>query len=286
LGKEQRIILAGGDRRFQILAQLLAAEGFQVRVLGQEAGWTAEDQSHDADCVILPIPPEDGAGQVPTPLSGQRIGLETVLAGLGEGQLVCAGGKSPRLEELQRLQGFRLVDYIHKPELAVENAVPTAEGAIRIAMEELPCTLFGTETLVIGYGNCGYALAERLRSLGAKVTVSARSQRDLARIRCGGMRAVETGNLLPVLSTTRLVFNTVPALVLREEELSALPRNGLVIDLASKPGGVDWTAAQKLGVKAIHALGLPGKCAPESAAQALKRVILPELLATRKVMPL
>jgi dipicolinate synthase subunit A len=284
MAMEQRILVAGGDRRFHILAELLEADGYQVQRIGQGEEWT-EDRGQQVDCVILPIPPEDGGGLIPTPLSGRRVGLESVLSGLSNRQLVCAGGRSRRLEELQQAQGFRLLDYLHQPSLAVENAVPTAEGAIRIAMEELPCTLFGTETLVVGYGNCGSALAERLNGLGAVVTVSARSQRDLAKIRCAGLTAVETGNLLPVLGKMRLVFNTVPALVLGEEELSQLPRNGLVIDLASKPGGVDWAAAQKMGVKAIHALGLPGKCAPESAAQAIKRVIEPELMSMRKVIP-
>ncbi|MEG0271731.1 MAG: hypothetical protein RR622_00680 [Hydrogenoanaerobacterium sp.] len=35
------------------------------------------------------------------------------------------------------------------------------------------------------------------------------------------------------------MFNTVPAMILDEEILAVLPHNCLVIDLASKPGGVD-----------------------------------------------
>ena len=40
-----------------------------------------------------------------------------------------------------------------------------------------------------------------------------------------------------------------------------------IIDLASKPGGVDFDSARKHEIKADLALGLPGKVAPKSAAK-------------------
>ena len=100
--------------------------------------------------------------------------------------------------------------------------MPTAEGAIQLAMEELPITLHGARVLVIGYG--------------------------------------------------RLV-NTVPVRVLREAELADLKPGCLVIDLASKPGGVDFDAAARLGVKAFWALSLPGKVAPVTAGKSIKTTI-------------
>lgn len=36
-----------------------------------------------------------------------------------------------------------------------------------------------------------------------------------------------------------------------------------------KPGGADFLAAKELGAEVLHALGLPGKWAPLSAAQAV-----------------
>ena len=46
-----------------------------------------------------------------------------------------------------------------------------------------------------------------------------------------------------------------------------------MIDLASLPGGVDFSAAQELGLKAVQALSLPGKTAPESAAEIIKQTV-------------
>jgi dipicolinate synthase subunit A len=233
----------------------------------------AAAQAGEADCLILPIPPADAGGLLTAPLGVQRAGVEQLVAQMGPGQWVCAGGDTELLRRREKEQGFTLANYLSRPELKLENAIPTAEGAIRIAMEELPRTIFGIPALVVGCGACGYALARRLDALGAEVTVTARNQADFARIRGEGWKVGETGNLAALLAEKRLVVNTVPAPVLGEAELRLLPQGALLIDLSSGAGGVDWRAAERLGIKAIHALGLPGKFAPETAAECLKRAI-------------
>ena len=46
-----------------------------------------------------------------------------------------------------------------------------------------------------------------------------------------------------------------------------------MIDLASEPGGVDFAAAETLGVRAIWARALPGKVAPLTAANVIRDAI-------------
>ena len=70
--------------------------------------------------------------------------------------------------------------------------MPTAEGAIQLAMEELPITLHGARVLVIGYGRLGRVLADRLAGLKARVSVAVCRPglgREL-RLRRGAHRAV------------------------------------------------------------------------------------------------
>ena len=153
------------------------------------------------------------------------------------------------------------------------NAVPTAEGAIQIAMEQTDVTLHGLRALVIGYGRIGSILAAKLAALGVLVTVSARSCRDTARIEAAGLQSADTRHLTDVLSDFPLVFNTVPAAVLGAAELSKLPPKALIIDLASQPGGIDLSAVPPDGVRVIHALSLPGKVAPVTASIAVRDTI-------------
>lgn len=153
------------------------------------------------------------------------------------------------------------------------NAPPTAEGAVQIAMEELPITLHGARVLVIGYGRVGKLVAHRFAALGAKVSVAARKFSDLAWAEALGYGVEQTGALVGWLCAYDLVVNTVPARVLSEKELRDLKPGCLVMDLASKPGGVDFETAGVLGIKAIWALSLPGKVAPVTAGKVIKNTI-------------
>lgn len=155
----------------------------------------------------------------------------------------------------------------------IGDALPTAEGAIQIALEELPITLHGCRALVLGYGRLGRALAPRLAGLGARVSVAARKWSDLAWIENAGFHAEHSGELRGWLCAFDLIINTVPGRLLGEEALAELKPGCLVIDLASKPGGVDLAAARRLGVHAVWALSLPGKVAPVTAGKCIRSTI-------------
>ena len=271
----------GGDPRQAALAQALADDGHTVHTYALEnAGQTAlaalaePDLSgaQSADCVILPLPAADGE-RINAPLSERVLPLSAVVDALRPGQLVCAGRVPPSLTALAQAKSLTLVDYFHREELAVANAVPTSEGAIQIAMEELPITLHSARCLVIGGGRLGKVRAGQLRGLGAKVSLAARSWADLAWAQVWGCGVERSDQLAGWLCAYDLIINTVPAPLLGPEELRDLKPGCLVIDLASKPGGVDFQAAAQLGVKAIWALSLPGKAAPVTAALAIKSTV-------------
>ena len=153
------------------------------------------------------------------------------------------------------------------------NATPTAEGAIQIAMEELPITLHGARVLVLGFGRVAKLVAHRFDALGARVSVAARKCADLAWAEAYGYGAEPLAKLDGWLCAYDLVINTVPQRVLDRSRLQDLRPGCLVVDLASKPGGVDFEAAAALGVKAIWALSLPGKVAPVTSGKIIRDTI-------------
>lgn len=279
--QELNIWVAGGDMRQAKLAELLAEDGHSVHTFGLERlgtipGAHLEETTADmrlADCVVLPLPAAGEGSLLNAPLSGRKHPLALVLDALRPGQVICAGMVGPQTAALAADRGLTLHDYFAREELAVANAVPTAEGAIQLAMEELPITLHGARVLVIGYGRLGRVLADRLAGLKARVSVAARRYADLAWAENCGYGVEHTGQLEGWLCGYDLVVNTVPVRVLREAELADLKPGCLVIDLASKPGGVDFDAAARLGVKAFWALSLPGKVAPVTAGKSIKTTI-------------
>jgi len=157
--------------------------------------------------------------------------------------------------------------------LALLNSVPTAEGAVQLAMEELPVTLRGARALVTGYGRVARALCSLLIAMGAEVTVAARRCSDRAAASVAGCSAVELAAVADA-GDFDVIFNTVPALVFDAALLKKLERSTLLIDLASRPGGVDFAAAAALQMKTVWALSLPGRVAPKSAADILRQTVL------------
>ena len=153
------------------------------------------------------------------------------------------------------------------------NAVPTAEGAVQLAMEHLPITIHGSRVLVLGFGRVGRITAQRFGALGARVSVAARKFDQLAWAQAMGFDPQPLNHLAGWLCGYDLVVNTIPAPVLTRRELEDLKPGCLILDLASKPGGVDQRAAGELGLTVIWALALPGKVAPITAGAAIQTAI-------------
>jgi len=274
-----KLTVMGGDMRIARLSILLAQDGHDVSCFALEkedspltASPSAADALINTDCVILPLPTEQD-GFLNAPLSSGVFAIKDILESIPPGTLVCGGILKPELYEIAKAQGLRLVDYYKREELVVKNAVSTAEGALGLIIRETPETIWQSRILVIGYGRVGKMLANRLKGTGAKVSVSARSYGDFAWIESFGYGCLDTRSLDGHLGEFDIIINTVPALILDENKLKQLRHDALCIDLASKPGGIDFNAASSLGLSAIWALSLPGEVAPSSAGAIIRDTI-------------
>lgn len=285
-----KLAVLGGDQRQIFMVRRLAEAGHEVFVWGLGAcggevgdarvceGWDAAVRASDA--VILPLPVSLDGVRVHCPLQSEDVFLRipALLDVVGD-RLLLGGRFTDAMRGVAEQKGGRWIDYFESEVLQLKNALPTAEAAISIAMHELPVTLDGSAVAVLGFGRIGSLLAEKLYGLGARVTVFARRSEQLAlaalhhhaAARLGCKEGSTVAESLP--AGCRVIFNTVPQRILGVDQLKRLPKNCLLIDLASAPGGVDHNAAAKLGLKSIWATALPGRCTPESAGLILADVI-------------
>ncbi len=252
-------VALGSDARLTAAAQVLC-----------RAGWVQLEQqdAHLAAFALLGVPTAD--------LAPHR----DVLARLRPGTLLFAGAVSRGARLAAAALSLPVIDYMDSEELALFNAIPTAEGAVGLLLAATPDTLWQARVLLLGYGRISQALLPRLLAFGARVTVAARSGTALARAAMwGGKTAAVTGTaddpaLAQLAADADLLVNTAPALLVTRPVLEALPKHAFVLDLASAPGGVDLDAARQLGIGAMQAGGLPGKWAPAAAGRAVGRTVL------------
>ena len=164
------------------------------------------------------------------------------------------------------LEGYRCLDLLEDPGYVAKNAMITAQCAVRLAAERLPVVWDGCPVLILGWGRIGKCLGSILKRMGAEVSVAARKPGDLAMIAALGCDAREIGRLDCILRRYRVIFNTVPAPVLRRGQTELCREDCLLVELASKPG--------MEGENIIDGRGLPGKMAPESSGKLIARVVL------------
>lgn len=291
---DYNIALIGGDLRNQALCSMLAKDGCHVKVFGIQPKYLEQCDNvvfcdsinellADVDAVVGPVPLSRDKGKTfNAPLFDRDIPINDWMS-LNNGNFVFIAGKIPSaLCDFFDAKKIVYEDILLRDDFAILNSVPTAEGTLQLAMEELPCTVWNMNVLVLGAGRVGRHLAMLLNSMGAKVTVAVRKGKDAAWVISNRMQHCCYDFDGKNLSEYRLICNTVPAVVVDENMLKQLDRNALVIDLASDNGGVDYHYALSNGIKVIHALSLPGKVAPETAAENLKRVIYNILAEVKK----
>ncbi len=276
---DKKFSIIGGDLRSVKLAELIAAEGKSVNIYGfSNAGFeiklkqsnTIAEAINQTDVVIGPIPCSNDNELLNAPFHADKIYINEVFKCINKNQLFIAGRISEKISHMAQVYNVYTVDLLEREEMAVLNAIPTAEGAIQIALEEMPTTLHNSNALILGFGRIGKTLAKVLTGMGANVYVEARKYSDLAWIKNYGYKPVLLSELSNTVKSINVLFNTIPSIILNNEVLKALKSNCLIIDLASKPGGVDFEKAKELGLKAIWALSLPGKVAPVTAAEFIK----------------
>lgn len=257
------LLLIGGDKRQVIIKNNLEKSGFSVDHICYNADLNNDFSRYDA--IIFPLPTTRDGVFVTNSLSGDKIKISDISSKIIEQTVLCGN---------YSFDNFLYYDYGKDEATTILNAVPTAEGAIAIAINNTSFTLWKSKCLVVGYGKIGKALSSRLKNLGSYVTVSARRDTDFAFIDVNGYRAVKTNDIIETANEYDIIFNTVPTPVLPRNVLKKCHKDCLLIELSSPPYGIDLKAAEELGLNVIMAGGLPGKVAPKTAADILSSSII------------
>lgn len=276
------ISIIGGDSRIVELIKLLAKDKNEICLFG--FGQCAElkefkqasnldEALQKAKIVISSIPLSKNGKNINTPFTEKTILIEDFFE-KAKNKIIITGNITDEIKgQIKNENNNEIIDVLKYEELTVMNVIPTSEGAIQIAMEKSNITLHDSNCLVLGFGRIGKILSKMLSGLGAKVYCEARKQQDLAWITAYGYNAIDLENLKQRLNEFDFIFNTIPCLILDKENLQHIKKDCVLIDLASKPGGIDFDEANRLGLQTNWALALPGKVAPKTSAKYIYDIV-------------
>lgn len=221
-----------------------------------------------ADIIVSPIPfSKDGKNITSTELDIDEFCKKCINKKIISGAIT---KENRRKLEINNVEYIDLMDF---DEMAILNAIPTAEGTVLEVLKETKFTIFDSNVLVLGFGRVGTVMCNTFKGLGAKVYCEARKEKDLALIYSMGYNEVNLNKLNDYLDKMDIIINTIPYMMLDEKRLHLLKKECFVIDVSSKPGGVDFDAANELGINAKLVLGIPAKVAPKTAAEYMKKII-------------
>ena len=291
------VTFLGGDRRQVYAVRYLAKRFGTVKICGisediinsvckdvmEKIGCadSAKNALKGASVIILPVPASSDGVHLNAPLDNagslSEFKLSSIVRLCGK-DTVIIGGKLPEsFVNFALEKGLKVYDLLSLEGFEIANAYTTAEAALSIALNSLTVNLRDASVAVTGFGRISKHLCRLLSLIGARVTVAARKEGDIAWARTLGYQTVKiVGERWSdaLRNDYNIIYNTVPSRIFDREFLSNVDRATMLVELASVPGGFDVCAARELGANISWALSLPGKYAPESAGTIIAESVI------------
>jgi dipicolinate synthase subunit A len=287
-----QIAIIGGDaRQLEVIQKcseldasviLIGYDNLQNQYTGVVKKSFQPDVLDKVDAVLLPTVGTDDQGKIDSIFSSEELILtDEHLERMPKQTKIYTGMAKPFLRDLCSRHQIALVELLERDDVAIYNSIPTAEGALMMAIQNTDITIHGSNCMVLGLGRTGLTMARTLKGIGARVQVGVRRPEHFARALEMGFEPFGLHQLSDQVREVDLLFNTIPTMIVTAKVIANIPPRAVIIDLASKPGGTDFRFAEKRGIKALLAPGLPGIVAPKTAgriiASTLSQLILEDI---------
>jgi len=256
-----KICIIGNSKRLSILESNLIQNGFTVT---HYENCSKIDKEINDDFIVLPVPTVNKNGYINT--DDKVFTVDDLFGKIAKRSKVITCGLEAK--------SHTTIDLNLREDFAYLNAVPTAEGAIYYAIQNTDKALFESKILITGFGRVAKLLADRLRLLCKNVTVGARSQKDLSYAEAIGFNCLNLKALEHKINNFDIIFQTVPHRIITGKTIENMDKGTIIIELSSKSIGTDFSYAESLGIKVIHAPALPEKIAPITAGNILTKSVL------------
>lgn len=239
-----KFLVAGTDEKMQSCCDRLSAQGFEAKCFT-----SLNDDISAFDYIVLPLPALT-EGKV----SGTDFTPESLTKLLRQNQIVFFGNMS-------NIFPCRSFCYSKNEDFIVENSRLTAQGVLKIILDNVKTDIAFLKVAVTGFGHCGKEICRLLKNAGCDVTSFSRRAETREQAENEGFK---TKTFNDSFSDFDIIVNTVPQNIFSAESVKFFKDNLIYIEIASAPYGLNPSEAENVKFRYIMAKGLPGRFTPVS----------------------
>lgn len=240
-------------------------------------GYYVSDQLKDmkyADVLYLGLKGPDRKNRLTT-YQETKVIDQNVFESLKKDCLIMTLIDNGYLKELSRELHFRYIALLNDEDFVEKNSILTAEGLMAYIIGHRRMPIYESYVDVLGFGHCAKPIVEYLVAMKAKVRVAVRNPRYQKEIEEMGAQYITIHDLN--LSQTDILINTVPSVIIKEDQLKESNQHMMIVDIASYPYGIDHHYALSKGMNCQILSSIPCKYAYGYAGMMVANVIEREL---------
>lgn len=277
-----KFLLIGGDKRMEVLYKTLLSKGIEACHIGNMKDLTAFSDYGCYANVVLPLPVSKDGRRIFSADGDFDLSFEKLAENLLGIQRVFAGNLHGRLRALLDSKKIEYSDMMLDEGFLEANAYLTAQGALRLLLENTEEYIIGKKVLIIGFGRVAAALSALLKATGLDIYIAARSSSQLRRASCLGYKTVKLSNIGAYICFFDYIFATVPSKVLSADDIALIRDDCVYFELASAPFSAEEADFKLKSKKYVTGAALPGKYLSTAAGRLMADYILQFISAEKE----
>ena len=272
----QKALIIGGDKRQMYIKKYIESKFGEVFHLYSPADIWVLDETEKYSHIILPVPLSKDRETVYTD-GGLCIRIKDVISRIGSCNTVFGSGFDSETLDKFEDKGVQYHDFMKDKILKRANAYLTAQGVLRLMLDDTQDYIVGKKALIIGFGDVADTLAEKLKALGLEVCISARNKRKLSLAENAGYKTMALATVGSCTYLFDYIFGTVPVNLLGPDAIKLMKNDCTYIELASAPYTADASLFGVYNKRYICGAALPGRFLPMASGRLLAEYISAEL---------
>ena len=273
---ESRALIIGGDKRQMYLKKYLESKFSDVYHICTPADAGELSNIELYSHIILPVPITKDKEYLNSE-GGLCLKISDIVGMLESCHMVYGSGFDSRTLDILEDKKIEYRDFMKDKVFKRANAYLTAQGTLRLMLDNTDDYIVGKKALIIGFGDVADTLAYMLKGLGLDVYITARNKRKLSLAALAGYKTMAMSTMGNCSYLFDYIFGTVPVNLLKADDIKNMKDDSIYIELASPPYTAEKSHFEVYSKKYLNGSSLPGRFLPEASGKLLAEFILSNL---------